>query len=140
MLPSTVVVDASVAVKWVLPEQDSEAAALLRRCTLHAPPMFPTEVANVIWRNVAQKRIPAGRAVALAGLIESIGVVVHAPPSLPEVVAAAVDLNHPAYDCEYLLLAEALGAPLVTADERLIRVARGSPRFAPLVLPLSDLA
>lgn len=140
MLPPAVVVDASVAVKWVLPEQDSDVAALLRLCALHAPPMFPTEVANVIWRNVAQKRIPADRAVALAALVESIGVIVHPPPSLPAVVAAAVDLNHPAYDCEYLLLAEALDAPLVSADERLIRVARGSQRFAARVLPLSDLA
>lgn len=138
-LPSHVVVDASVAVKWVLWEPDTPIARMLRNCRLSAPPLFISECANVIWRNVRTGGLPAERAAAIAGALVQSKVVIHGVADMVGVVGTAVDLNHPAYDCEYLLLAEALRAPLVTADARLIRVARGSDRFAPLVLPLADL-
>ena len=38
---------------------------------------------------------------------------------LERAVALSVALDHPAYDCLYLCLAESVAAPLVTADERL---------------------
>jgi predicted nucleic acid-binding protein len=47
----TIVIDASVAVKWVVREPDSDAAdALLDDIELIAPVLWLAEAANVLWR------------------------------------------------------------------------------------------
>ena len=54
------VVDASVAAKWLVPENDSDKAEdLLRRWQrksfdLSAPQMISAEVANTLWRKFAR--------------------------------------------------------------------------------------
>jgi predicted nucleic acid-binding protein len=50
-------------------------------------------------------------------------------------LAIAIELRHPVYDCFYLALAERSTAPLVTADERLIRRCADTP-FETLVQSL----
>ena len=42
-------------------------------------------------------------------------------------VAIARELDHPVYDCFYLAVSEALDAPLVTADGRLLARVAGTP-------------
>ena len=42
-------------------------------------------------------------------------------------VAIARELDHPVYDCFYLALSEALDAPLITADGRLLARLAGTP-------------
>ena len=46
------VVDASVAMKWLVPEEDSGVAdrLLTENHELHAPRLMISEVANVLWR------------------------------------------------------------------------------------------
>ena len=46
------VVDASVAVKWVLPEPDSDRAVALRDKVLHAPDLALAECGNALWVRV----------------------------------------------------------------------------------------
>jgi len=55
------VVDASIAVKWLIAEPHShEARRLLApRIDLHAPDFILTEVANVIWKKARRKDIPS---------------------------------------------------------------------------------
>lgn len=48
-------------------------------------------------------------------------------------------LDHPAYDCFYLALAEQRRAPVVTADRRFVAKTHGS-RWAGQVVPLADFA
>ncbi len=57
------IVDASIAVKWLFAEPHSpEARQLLApRIDLHAPDFILTEVANVIWKKARRKEIPAAR-------------------------------------------------------------------------------
>lgn len=122
----TTVVDASVAAKWVLPQEYSPHANALRdEEELIAPSLIAAELGSVFWR--AFRNGILSRADALAGLhlglrpfkelitIESL----HA-----QSLTLAVDLNHPIYDCFYLALAERENAPLVTADEAMIAAAR----------------
>ena len=45
-----VVIDASVALKWVLDEAESEAALALRGEDLIAPTLWLAEAANALWR------------------------------------------------------------------------------------------
>ena len=46
----TVVIDASVALKWVLPEDGSAAAMAMRAQSLAAPSHWLIEAANALWR------------------------------------------------------------------------------------------
>ena len=116
------VVDASVAVKWLVVEPHSQYARelLAPRIVLHAPDFILTEVANVIWKKARRKEIPSRQPYIgeLANLTDAVAL----QPSTELVIKAAalaVQIDHPVYDCVYLACAEALAAPLVTADERL---------------------
>src|SRR5205085_5475716 len=53
-----VVVDASVAVKWFVPEDNSAEALLLldARFRRHVPVLLQTEVAQTVWKKVYQRR------------------------------------------------------------------------------------
>ena len=58
------VVDASVAVKWLVAEEDSSAAdrLLAGGDDLHAPRLMASEVANALWRKARMGEIERGRA------------------------------------------------------------------------------
>jgi len=62
--PETLVVDASVAVKWFLPEPDAEPAVALLRAghRLIAPDLLWIEVASVLWKVVRRGSLTAGPA------------------------------------------------------------------------------
>ena len=126
------VVDASVAVKWLLPEEGAHAAALLLASGdgLMAPALIRVEVAAAIARKVRLKEIEAldGEA-ALALWLQSIadGVIMLVPDGvdLQRAWNIATTVNHPLQDCLYLALAERIGASLVTADDKFVAKARG---------------
>jgi len=121
-----IVVDASVAIKWYVREADSETAQriLLAPANLHAPGLLRLELANGLWKNWRRKLVSVGQiGEALTSLDRTIERW-HVPERL---IAAALKLSfaldHPVYDCIYLALAQELGAPLVTADRRLLAIA-----------------
>ena len=73
-LPTTVVVDASVAVRWVVPERGSDAAAALLEepRTWLAPRLLMTEVASALRRKVAGHELTAPVAMgALAAIVDA---------------------------------------------------------------------
>lgn len=103
-----VVVDASIAVKWYVPEIHSEAAAKLLsgRYELIAPDLLLPEAANVIWKKTARRELTEkeGRAI-LAGLL---GVGIELVPSSRYVEAALILANATrttVYDSLYLAVA-----------------------------------
>ncbi len=124
--PSTTVLDASVAVRWVVPERGSDAAAALlaRPIAFVAPRLMLTEAASAFRRKVAggELRIELA-AQALDALIEAVADGTVRLADDEEIIAAALmlalDLGHKVPDCLYLALAEREGASLATADQRL---------------------
>ena len=60
------VVDASVAVKWLVAEDGSEAAESLidQRFELYAPRLLASEVSNALWRKARLGEIAPGAADA----------------------------------------------------------------------------
>lgn len=120
----TLVVDSSVAVKWVIPEVLSDRAErlLARDDDLLAPDLLPIEAANALWRKTARREISAREADrALALLLESGLDLRPTRPLLPRAMRLARLLRRPVYDCVYLVLAQRERASLVTADVRLIK-------------------
>ncbi|CAN5396007.1 type II toxin-antitoxin system VapC family toxin [soil metagenome] len=118
-----VVVDASVVVKWFLPEADSKNAERLLASDkeLHAPDLLRLEVANAFWKHVLQKTIDRTLwELARPKLERSIGQWHESGPLLTEAGRLACDAAHPIYDFVYLALAQRLGAPFVTADRRFL--------------------
>lgn len=132
------VVDASVAIKWVIDEPGTQQALLLHRERLSAPDLLVPECSNILWKKVRRGELSADEAIFAARLLQRADVELQPMRRLWEPATRfAVALDHPAYDCTYLALAQALSCALVTADERLYRKLR-SVRAAPDVVRLAD--
>lgn len=119
----TFVIDASVALKWFVEEAGSEpAAALLAGADLLiAPDLIGAEVANAGWKAVrAGTMLPAQHDHAAARLPLAFDDLAPLAPLAERAVALSRLLDHPAYDCFYLALAEERAATLVTADQRFL--------------------
>ena len=127
----TIIVDASVALKWVIEEEGSEAArALVFSEALAAPDLLFIECANVLWVKARRSQIaPADAVSALAAIeatpIRSILSRRHAAAAQ----AIAFELDKTAYDSLYLAAALAEHAILVTADEAFARAATAHPVY-----------
>jgi predicted nucleic acid-binding protein len=131
----TVVVDASVAARWFLTLDRSDAATALLRSgeRLIAPDLVVVEATNTAWK----ARTFGG--VSLETVIDFVEKsarlfheLVPAADLKDRALEIALALKHPAYDCFYLALAQQRDCKLVTADERLQRRCTGTP-FARLV-------
>ncbi|MEM1128987.1 MAG: type II toxin-antitoxin system VapC family toxin [Pseudomonadota bacterium] len=134
------VVDASVALKWVLDEPGSaDAAGLLDGRALYAPPLLQIEAANALWVVTRRGGLSADEAADALDLLDRAPF--RALPRDTDVTTDALRLaqlmDHPVYDCIYLALALRLKCPVVTADRRFVRAAKATPETAPFVQPLT---
>lgn len=122
----TLVVDASVAVKWVLPEAGSDRAAAIRATDdLIGPSLICAEIGGAIWRAVLRGDVPAaGARHQLRVAVDHYRQIVPLEALAEQAVALAIHLRHPIYDCFYLALAERERCALITTDERLAAAAK----------------
>lgn len=122
------VVDASVAVKWVLPdsavESDTDRAAALlnavrdNRVELVQPPHWLAEVAAVI------SRLRPGVANQAIDLLDALEIAVEADAEIfKRASRIARQFDHHLFDTLYHALALERNAVLVTADDRYLRKA-----------------
>jgi len=120
---AALVVDASVAVKWLVDEPGSDDAHALRGRDIAAPALIRVEVANVLRTLAARGATTPAAAAELFALLQTapVTVVEHDDALEARALAIALALGHPVYDCLYLALAERMGRVLVTADRRLLR-------------------
>jgi predicted nucleic acid-binding protein len=126
---TALVLDASVAVKWALPlAQETlagESLQLLKRYTdgeinFIVPDIFWSEVGNVIWKGVRQRRWR--QAVAERAASEMSKRNFFTVPSLDlsaDALAIAFAHDRSVYDCLYVALAIRFKTEMITADERL---------------------
>jgi predicted nucleic acid-binding protein len=137
-----VVVDASVAIKWVVEERGSDLAArLLDGRPLHAPPLLLIEAANALWVMTRRGSIDgAGAADALEHLRRAPFAALPDVDLTPRALQIAQALGHPVYDCIYLALALVREVPVVTADRRFVAAAGRDPDVFVLVRHLEDCA
>ena len=117
---TTVVVDASVAAKWLATEPGSKAAEALLDDDLVAPDLLYAEVANILWKKTMRGEMTAETVGLAARWLLHVPMRIHDGAALfAESVALAQRLKHPAYDCFYLAAALRSDCWLVTADRRL---------------------
>jgi len=131
-----IIVDASVAVKWYVPEPGEEAAKNLLadpRHELLAPALIRIEVIAAILKAYREARVPEMRAkAAIAEWQQTLDDgIVHLVPD-EEVLGVAVDISfqsqHPLQDCLYLAVARTMKAELITADDKMFK--RGGKAIA----------
>jgi predicted nucleic acid-binding protein len=114
------VIDASVAVKWLAPEPDSPQAEALLDDELIVPDLLFAEVGNILWKKQLRGEMTDDAIRLGARFLLQVPMQVHDGASLlVDAVALALQLQHPAYGCFYLALAQRVDAPLMTADRRL---------------------
>jgi predicted nucleic acid-binding protein len=116
-----IVLDASAAIDWLLQTPAGkriENRIYSRTETLHAPHLLDLEVTQVLRRLVQQGVLPAHRAdEALRDLLDlRINRYAHFV-LLPRIWQLRQNMS--AYDAAYIVLAENLGAALLTRDGRL---------------------
>jgi len=125
------VVDASVAVKWLIPEEHSEHTMKLlddwfeQGLELNAPRLLRLEVTNALTKYAERGTIDAGKAqegfkifkgIALNYVEEDWGLI-------EDALKASTTTGLSIYDAVYFVLARRLEATLITADRRLINEA-----------------
>jgi predicted nucleic acid-binding protein len=139
----TLVVDASVALKWFLSDEPyaAQAMVILRNETaLIAPDLVVAEVCNGAWRSMRLGRIGREQLSEIAGVVaDCFGSLVGAATLAPRAAVIAGELDHPVYDCLYVALAEARQVGLVTADARLLEKLQGT-RWAAAGIDLAGYA
>ncbi|KIU29521.1 hypothetical protein SR41_04055 [Sphingomonas melonis] len=133
----TLIVDTSVALKWVVAEDGSDRAATFLGGDLVAPELLLSELGNALWKKVRQGEIGALHATAAFAEIEAWLPIVTTLPASARGLEIALTLDHPVYDCLYLALAEMTGWKVLTADRRLIANCRDTA-FAALLASLDD--
>ena len=130
----SVVVDASLAVKWLVEEDDSDKAhAILQSwvdqdITRIAPYLMSFEVANTLHRRVLRGELNVSDGTRMIARLLESRVELHQPSNLHvRALQLASQLRqNAAYDAHYLVLAESAGCELWTADERFYRTASPS--------------
>jgi predicted nucleic acid-binding protein len=120
---NTLVIDASIAVKWVVEEHGTpEALALRQKAKLIAPELLVAECANILWKKVKREELLKQEALLAARLLQGAEIELLPTRSLFEAATRmSIEIDHPAYDCLYLALAIEKECPFVTADERFLR-------------------
>jgi predicted nucleic acid-binding protein len=124
----TVVVDASVAVKWFVRETGREQALrIVDAPERHAPDLIVAEVGNVAWKKAIRGEVTGAQARFICTSVRRYFAVLHRSQALIDrAIDIALRLRHPIYDCLYLACAERAGARLVTADEKLLAALDGT--------------
>jgi predicted nucleic acid-binding protein len=138
---SRYVVDASVAIKWYLPEiHDSEAQRLLSGGhDLLAPDLLFAEVGNILWKRVRAEQMTDMEAQTILQSLGDLPLLV--VPSWPLVLLAleiACQTQRTVYDSLYLALAVREQAVLVTADAKFVHSIQITP-MARYILWVEDI-
>ena len=144
MSDEALVIDASIAVKWLVEEDGTpQALALRRRARLIAPDLLTAECANILWKKARRGELTKEEALLAARLLQAAEIELAPTRSLLEAATLiAIELDHPAYDCLYLAVAVDRNCRFVTADQRLLRKLgeRRRSRYSDRVVSLAEAA
>lgn len=138
---SVFVVDASVVIKWFVPEIHSQAARrwLGASHDYVAPDLLFSETGNAVWKKVRRKELDENEGRQLAMDLAQVAVESVATRSLlQEALALALAAGITVYDAMYLTLAVRLETQVITGDDRFAEKIAEHPLLAPHVRRLED--
>ena len=120
------IVDANVVLRAFFPDEAQASAQALvrdhvmRRRARKAPELLPDELANAVWQAQRRGRISDTQAEAIVQAMQGLRIEI-LPLEWGEMLPLARRFDRSAYDAAYLVMAQKLGEPLITGDERLYR-------------------
>ena len=129
----TFVLDCSVAMAWVFPDEASEMTDRLRDCLVDGrafvPSLWPAEVGSVLLAATKRGRLRADECPGVCASLEALPIEID-PISTSRVwrgaLALADEHGLSIYDAVYLELALRLRLPLATLDRALAAAAQSS--------------
>ena len=130
---SVFVVDASVVVKWFVPEIHSDAARrlLVLPHEYVAPDLLFAETANTIWKKIRRGELTAEEGPQLVADVGRIAVDTVSCRALAEDAHALANATgRTVYDSMYVALAVRLNTRAITADDRLEAALKRIPAVA----------
>ena len=139
---SRFVVDASVAIKWYLPEPHDDCAARLRRegTDLDTPELLYAEIGNALWKRVRRGELTTEEAGRIVEAVSRQPLEVHPCRMLSgAALQIACSTGLTVYDSLYLATALLTDGRLVTADRRLFEAGRRKAPLRHRVLWVEDI-
>ncbi len=130
---SVFVVDASVVVKWFVPEIHSDAARRLLALPheYFAPDLMFAEAARTVWKKIRRGEMSSADGPRLVADIARVAVESVSSRVLAEDAHALANaIGQTVYDALYVALAVRLDTRLLTADARLAAALSGVPTLA----------
>lgn len=142
---TSLVIDTSALVKYVLPEQDSSVAEKLvtfhraGTVTLLAPEYLLVESANVLWKHLVRRNILPEEAMESFRTLRELGVrLVPDVELLEDALAFAADNGITVYDSLFCALAVRENVQLITSDGPLVTRMTGTGVQATLLSEWED--
>lgn len=135
------VVDASVSVKWFLPEIHSREALLLlkKEFKLLAPDLIFAEFGNVLWKKWRAAEIDADSAIKILLDFRRIPLAIISSEMILDIAWSVAERSQRSfYDSLYLSLALSRECRLVTADKKFYTALKSTP-FGKSLLWIEDL-
>lgn len=133
------IIDANVAVKWVINHPDSERARSLPRIgPVAAPSSLMLEAAHALTREKRERRLKPDQVRAGYQLIVSALRFVDVAELVSDALELSLALHANVYDCAYLALAMREDDVLVTADARFLTAVRKNKAHARYVKALAE--
>lgn len=139
-MKKTIIIDASVVAKWLLPDEYDPGADIIkkeftdREIAVAVPNLIFYEINNLLKSAALSKRINVKDSTDFYESFLNFDFTVHwSKELLKDTLQKALDLNITSYDAAYVVLAESLQIPLYTADEKLVKKVK-----SPLVKSLGD--
>ena len=129
------VIDASVAVKWYIPEvfELESTRLLMGRHQLHVPELVFPELGSIVWKNVRRGVISKTEGDQIVAAVARKRWTVHPHKStFKSAFTGAEATGQTVYDWTYLALAISLSCEFVTADEKFYRALENTPLTATL--------
>ncbi|MGO8805417.1 MAG: type II toxin-antitoxin system VapC family toxin [Candidatus Bathyarchaeia archaeon] len=128
------VLDASVVLKWILPDETYQENSTRLRATFQtgtiqvfAPSFIVQETANALWLAAKQKRIQQTDAQDALDFLQNAELNLHelSWTEASQVLAIACKIEIAVYDAAYLFLSNKMDAQLITADNKLFEKSKG---------------
>lgn len=135
------VLDASVMIKWFIPEIYWEQASRLQQyseSSLHTPDFAQLECTSILSKKVRRKEINIEDANQIQELLLHMPVQMH---SWQDLLLDAGQVAHKTYrsvyDCLYLVLAKRINGKMVTADKKLYLALENSKQWGKYLILLT---